>query len=266
MGRFGTWLTAAAALALAASASAAEWVNLDEANKRGERKVSAAYLTGKVVLVCRSQEHAERLGEIWASFRRKNFVALGSFAKAPAGAKYPVYAGAGPEGWNPKSALCVVDAKGDVIYTGGDIAQATEAVVESITAFVAAPDYSTWRQYFDFEARALPGRAINDLAEVKKDKRVSASAGYKAAAKELAAREKELKANPAYVRLAKLEQLAAQVREYSPANKRARVKFNKAKIEAEAKKYADLKESEDPVVAREAKNCLADLAWAAAEL
>ena len=68
------------------------------------------------------------------------------------------------------------------------------------------------------------------------------------------------------MRLAKLEQLVAQVREYSPANKRARVKFTKAKIETEAKKYADLKESEDPVVAREAKNCLADLAWAAAEL
>ena len=248
------------ALAAASVVSAAEWTNLDDANKRGERKVSAAYLTGKVVLVCRSQEHAERLGEIWASFRRKNFVALGSFAKAPAGAKYPVYAGAGP------AALCVVDAKGDVVYAGGDISQATEAVVESLTAFVAAPDYNTWRQYFDFEARELPGRAINDLAEVKKDKRVSASAGYKAAAKELAAREKELKANPAYVRLAKLEQLAAQVREYNPANKRARVKFNKAKIEAEAKKYADLKESEDPIVAREAKNCLADLAWAAAEL
>ena len=245
------------ALAAASVVSAAEWTNLDDANKRGERKVSAAYLVGKVVLVCRAQEHAERLGEIWASFRRKNFVALGSFAKAPAGAKYPVYAGAGPEGWNPKAALCVVDAKGDVIYTGGDISQATEAVVESLTAFVAAPDYNTWRQY---------GRAINDLADVKKDKRVSASAGYKAAAKELAAREKELKANPAYVRLAKLEQLAAQVREYNPANKRARVKFNKAKIEAEAKKYADLKESEDPIVAREAKNCLADLAWAAAEL
>jgi len=153
-----------------------------------------------------------------------------------------------------------------VVYTGGDISQATEAVVESLTALVAAPDYNTWRQYFDFEARELPGRAINDLAEVKKDKRVSASAGYKAASKELAAREKELKANPAYVRLAKLEQLAAQVREYNPANKRARVKFTKAKIEAEAKKYADLKESEDPVVVREAKNCLADLAWAAAEL
>ena len=75
MGGFGTWLAAAAALALAASASAAEWANLDDANKRGARKVSAAYLVGKVVLVCRAHEHAERLGEIWASFRRKNFVA-----------------------------------------------------------------------------------------------------------------------------------------------------------------------------------------------
>lgn len=266
MGRFGTWLTAAAALALAASASAAEWANLDDANKRGERKVSAAYLVGKVVLVCRAQEHAERLGEIWASFRRKNFVALGSFAKAPAGAKYPVYAGAGPEGWNPKSALCVVDAKGDVIYTGGDIAQATEAVVESITALVSPADFGEWSKYLDFEARELPGRAINRLADVRKDKRVSSSAGYKAAAKDLAAREKTLKANAAYVRLAKLETLAAQAKAYNPADKRARVKFTKAKIKSEAAKYADLKESEDPVVAREAKNCLADLAWAAAEL
>lgn len=254
------------ALAAASVVSAAEWANLDDANKRGERKVSAAYLVGKVVLVCRSSEYVERLGEVWGSFRRKNFVVLGSFEKAPAGATYPVYAGAGPEGWNPKSALCVVDAKGDVIYTGGDIAQAVESVVEAITELAAAPDYSTWRKYLDFEARELPGRALNRLAEVKKDKRVSSSPDYKAAAKDLAAREKELKANPASTRLAKLELFAAQVREYSPANKRARVKFTKAKIEAEAKKYADLKESEDPVVVREAKNCLADLAWAAAEL
>ena len=127
------------ALAAASVVSAAEWTNLDDANKRGERKLSAAYLTGKVVLVCRSQEHAERLGEIWASFRRKNFVALGSFAKAPAGAKYPVYAGAGPEGWNPKAALWVVDAKGDVIYTGGDIAQATEAANSSSVMALMAP-------------------------------------------------------------------------------------------------------------------------------
>ena len=141
-----------------------------------------------------------------------------------------------------------------------------ERIAKECGEFFGGDWYALARAYFDFEARALPGRAINDLAEVKKDKRVSASAGYKAASKELAAREKELKANPAYVRLAKLEQLAAQVREYNPANKRARVKFTKAKIEAEAKKYADLKESEDPVVAREAKNCLADLAWAAAEL
>ena len=64
MGGFGTWLAAADALALAASASAAEWANLDDANKRGARKVSAAYLVGKVAHGCRAHEHAERLGEI----------------------------------------------------------------------------------------------------------------------------------------------------------------------------------------------------------
>ena len=266
MGKSRIQLAAAVALFAALAASAAEWRGLDDANKRGERKVSAAYLVGKAVLVCRSSEHADRVEEVWGSFRRKSFVALGSFAKAPAGATYPVYAGAGPEGWNPKAALCVVDAKGDIVYTGGDIAQATEAVVESITALVSPADFGEWSKYLDFEARELPGRAINRLADVRKDKRVSSSAGYKAAAKDLAAREKTLKANAAYVRLAKLETLAAQAKAYNPADKRARVKFTKAKIKSEAAKYADLKESEDPVVAREAKNCLADLAWAAAEL
>lgn len=266
MGKSRIWLAAAVALFAASTASAAEWRGLDDANKRGGRKVSAAYLTGKVVLLCRSQAHTERLGEIWGSFRRKSFALIAAFDKAPEGAGYSVYAGAGVDGWGPKDALCVVDAKGDVVYSGGDIAQATEAVVEAITALVSPPDFAAWSKYLDFETRELPGRALNRLADVRKDKRVSSSAGYKAAAKDLAAREKALKANAAYVRLAKLETLAAQAKAYNPADKRARVKFTKAKINSESAKYADLKESEDPVVAREAKNCLADLAWAASEL
>ena len=76
--------------------------------------------------------------------------------------------------------------------------------------------------------------------------------------------EKTLKSNPVFARLAKLESFSSSVKDSNRSKKRQKV--SKAQVMQKIKEFEDLKTHENPVVSREAKNCLADLAYAAAEM
>ncbi|MBO5774504.1 MAG: hypothetical protein J6R63_00565, partial [Kiritimatiellae bacterium] len=75
-----------------------------------------------------------------------------------------------------------------------------------------------------------------------------------------------LKSNPVYARLAKLEAFSAAAKDRPTSSKQKRARIGKMQVRSEIRKYADLKKHEDSIVAREAKNCLADLVYVEAEL
>lgn len=256
---------AAAVTAVHGRAFAAEWDNLDDSRRVSGRKLSGAYMTGKVVLVSRDASHAKKLQEVWRSFRGKNFILLGTYDKEIAGVTFPVYRGADVDP-SPAGQMYVLDAFGDVVYNGAVVPDAIEAAVTAITDCAAPPDYAAWKRYFAFDARELPGRALNRLAELKKDKKFRKAAFSKGEIEGRAKTEKLLKSSPVYARLAKLVAFAAKARDCDPSAKRPRFRISRSSVRAEIKRYEDLKKHEDPVVSREAKNALADLAYVEAEL
>ena len=66
-------------------------------------------------------------------------------------------------------------------------------------------------------------------------------------------------------RVAKLETLTRQAKDYDFKDKAAR-RLDPKKVKLAADAFADLKESKNEAVVQEAKNCIADLTWALAEL
>ena len=250
-------------LALVFPIHALEWENLDQSSRISGRKLSSAYMTGKVVLVSRDETHAKRLQDVWKSFKSKPFILLGSYDKTPAGVTFPVYKEANIDG-APAAQMYVVDALGDVVYNGAVIPDAIEAVVISLTNLAVPPDYSSWKKYFEFEAKELPGKALLRLADAAKDKKLKKVAFSNTEKKARQPIEKTLKNNPVFARLAKLESFSSSVKDSNRSKKRQKV--SKAQVMQRIKEFEDLKTHENPIVSREAKNCLADLAYAAAEM
>ena len=66
-------------------------------------------------------------------------------------------------------------------------------------------------------------------------------------------------------RLAKLVRIAQQAKDYDFKDANAK-RLNLEKVEKAIELYEDLKNSENPFIAQEAKNCIADLTWTAAML
>lgn len=150
-----------ASVALCCAAEAA-WKGLDEASWYSGPKLTEADLAGKVVLVdewgvncppCRAL--LPRMEEIWKSFRTKPFVLVGShrqgmnkdavMALVKANKlTYPIYERAGIEG-EPSNGggipfLYVINHRGRVVYSGRSDRDATQALVEAITAVGLPPD------------------------------------------------------------------------------------------------------------------------------
>ena len=114
-----------------------------------------------------------------------------------------------------------------------------------------------WKYYIDFDVDILPGRAYLEIEEFRK-----------AFPKEAAAyddvwerfnEDKDIK------RVAKLERIARMAKDYDFRDVNAK-RLSVEKVEKAIELSADLKKSENPLVAQEAKNCIADLTWAAAML
>ncbi len=271
-----------AAILFAAFPASAHWVNLDDAHRVAGRKCSADYLVGKVVMVCRWRIGEEgldaklaRMEELWTSFKMKNFVMLGSYAgeddsleKAREKARalrvsFPVYAGAGLDmivSSARDAEMYVVDALGAVSYIGGSDRRASEIFIERISMYDAPIEGEMLKKFFDFEVKELPGHAMIRYAMFKKDKKLSKN---KDLAKHFEEKYKELKKTQGIKDLTALVAASRKYKDYAPKNTMARNRLP-GQIEDVIKKYENLKGSENPVVAREAKGALADLAWALA--
>lgn len=148
----------AAAMAVAFAAAAAngvEWRNLDAANWVSGPKLTPESLEGKVILVdewgvncppCR--ELLPRIEQIWQSFRSKGLVVIGSHRQGNEGKRilelraehklsYPIYINAGISG-EPSNGggipfMYVINAVGEVVYSGRDERAATAAIVNALT-------------------------------------------------------------------------------------------------------------------------------------
>ncbi|MGN0832420.1 MAG: peroxiredoxin family protein [Kiritimatiellia bacterium] len=263
--------------------AAVEWRNLDAAHALGGRKASAGYLQGKVVLVAHwcagdpaGWKLAERLEEVWQSFKNKQFVMLGApldcdaaggslrLPTAGEGVSFPLYADAGLGAGEPHTGrlplLYVVDETGRVVYLGHDERNATQAVVTALTDMDAPKSPKQWRRFLDYELENLPARAYNRLADFKRK--------LPGEAKAYAERERELARIPDVKKVAELVAFAKRAKDaptFGPRDGQKREKFL-ALVRSVLRKSASLKETSDARLVREAKNALADLAWTEAAL
>lgn len=278
-------LTVAAALWSVAvfAATPVAWRNLDEPHHLGGRVASAGYLRGKVVLVdCRdygsrsSAEAMQRMEEAWNIFKMKQFVLIGSHRGAAGKEKirrivegldltYPIYADAGladvdnePRGKESDDGyLYVLESTGKVVYRGVDDRRAFGVVAGALMAQRGPQTPKQWKHYIDFDIDVLPGRALLELEEFRKAFPKEAAAYDEAYAR--------LSSDEEVKRLAKLERLARQAKDYDFKDAAAR-RLSTEKVDLAIRQFADLKASARDVVSQEAKNCIAELMWTSARL
>ena len=249
----------AALSGLSAVAGPVAWTNVSESGYVSGRKCSVGYLQGKVVLVCRDKALADRMEEVWRSFKTKSFVLLGSWPNRVAGATFPVYDGAALAALAPDRApMYVVDETGAVRYRGADDRRATEVVVTLITDMESPRDEAQWRTFLEHELTVLPGRAVIRFSEFKR-RFPDAAKDYEARVAALGKSRDVAK----LVDLVKFSKAAKDARRLDPGKKNDAIVKKKfeAKIKAVVSRFSPLKESSDPLVAQEAKNALADLVW-----
>ena len=269
------------AVCLAGALQAVEWKNVDADHYRGGRKASSGYLQGKVVLVdrwgvgcppCRAL--LPRVEALWKSFKSKPFVVLGGHCAGwgdaegikklidQNGLTYPMYEDAGlaqgEPSFNAIPFLYVVDETGRVVYSGHDERDATQAIVTALTDMESPRSIDQWRRFLDYEIDNLPGRAYLRLKEFNKK--------HPAEAKEYVPKAKALLALPKIKDLADLVALAKECKDSALKTPNEKRQFP-TKIKAALRKYSPLaKNLSDPRMVQEAKNSLADLKWAQADL
>ena len=276
-------MMAAALAALVAGAPAYEWDNVGPDSRLGGRMISAGYLRGKVVLLDRrdytdpaNAEAIRQLQAIWATYKMKPFVMLGSHVGAAGkekisriasglGLSYPIYKDASvgcaverKDGDSDMSGtVYVVGSTGRILYRGKDYRRAFGVVADALMAMRSPQTPSQWKHYIDFDIDVLPGRALLELEEFMKE--------FPAESAEYDAAWKRLNASEDVRRAAKLESLTLQAKDYDFGDKGAkRLSDEKVKLAIEA--FSDLKQSSYDAVAQEARNCLAELIWTAARL
>ena len=137
---------------------------------------------------------------------------------------------------------------------------ATQAIVTALTDMEAPRGVKQWRRFLDYELETLPGRAFLRLEEFRKK--------FPSEAKEYAEAGRKLEKTPDIKKLVELVKFAKQAKDMRTFNARQADKKKKfaRMLEGAISKYAPLKESEDPRVAQEAKNAIADLQWTLAAL
>lgn len=255
-------LAAAALVALGgATAWAFEWGNIDEDHYVAGRRCSAGYLRGKVAMVCRDPELAPRLEEIWTSFKTKPFILIGSYEQAPKDVSFPIYNGVHLVDKPIAEPIFVVDETRAVRYRGKDERRATEVLVTLLTDMEAPKTDKQWRKFLDYEFAELPGRAYLRYEAYRK--------AFPKSAKDYEPRFDELARIPDVKALAELVKFSKSVKDLRAVSpKKAEMIKPRliGKIDSAISRYASLKESENPLVVQEAKNSLADLAWAKAGL
>ena len=254
------------------------WSGVSPETHIGGRVASPGYLQGKVILVdCRDysepSDDLARLEEFWQSYKCKQFIVLGAHrggdverAKAnvaKAGVTYPVYDGAAFESptFEPANGLVyVIHAAGHMATKTRDMNRAYESAVTCMTWAAVPATIQRYNRLIDYNLEVLPGKAYNYIKAMQKEFPKEAKRDYADAFKKLDADAEVKKA-------AKLEEIAAQVKDFNPKSKRngRRVSVNPKKVETLIKAASALKESENPLIVQEVKNCIADLKWAMAE-
>ncbi len=263
------------------AASPVEWRNLDKENHLAGRMASSGYLRGKVVLVdCRDygdkrgKESMLGMESAWQTFKMKQFVLVGSH-RGKADAKkirriakglpltYPIYRDAdivksGDGAYDGQTGFVyVVSPTGVILYKGSDEHRAMGLVASALMAMRSPQTPSQWKHYLDFDIDVLPGRALLGIEEFRK--------AFPLEAKEYDAEWSRLSGDKDICRVAKLEKLTLQAKDYDFGDSRAK-RLSDEKVRLAIEIFSDLKESGNPAVAQEAKNCIAELTWAAARL
>jgi hypothetical protein len=244
---------------------------------------SSGYLRGKVVYVdCRDYgdksgvEAMRRMEEAWRTFKMKPFVMIGSHRGAAGpekikriaeglGLTYPIYRDAGiartkeQEEADPERTgfVYVVESTGRVVYRGKDDRRAFGVVASAVMAMRSPQTPKQWKHYIDFDIDVLPGRAYLEIEEFRKAFPKEAEQYDDVWAK--FNEDKDIK------RVAKLERIARQAKDYDFKDANAK-RLSVEKVEKAIEVSADLKKSGNPLVAQEAKNCIAELMWTSARL
>jgi len=271
--------------------AAYKWENVGADRRIGGRMISEGYLRGKVVLVDRrdygdpsQKAEIEQLQTLWTTYKTKPFILLGSHnGKSPAkkaesvmkklGVTYPVYDDAYLQRLDPTDEeklaiaklrddaaprVCVMDSTcRRKLYSGRDVREATGVVGSAIIGASTPINASQYQFLLEWEVENTPGRALLRLKEFR-ERFPSEAAGFDAAWKRLSG-------NAEVKKLAKLVELSRQVKDRDMADRKAQ-KVTPDILEKAMEKYDSLKQSEDPAVAQEAKNALADMKWSAAEI
>ncbi len=280
-------IAAFAALALAAGAGAYEWAGISPETRMGGRMVSPGYLRGKVVLFDvrdyadpANAEVLKRLQTLWAAYKTKPFIVLGSH-RGPAGREkvratmdrlgltYPVYAGARLDGGELAEAgdaprIYVIDSTcSRRLYTGADDRAATGVVGSAIFASRMPMGAKQWKFQLDYELENLPGQAYLRLRDLMADDKTWAEmkSRFPADAKRYEAARTRMSEDDDIKRLAKLVELARLVKDRDTDSAAAR-KIRQEHLERVEEKYGDLKKSANPYVSQEAKNALVDILFA----
>lgn len=284
-------IVAGLALWAGLAVQAYEWRNVGPESRIGGRMTSAGYMKGKVVLVDHrdygdpaNAEAIRQLQAIWASYKSKPFVLVGGHHGASSrekvaaaikklGVTYPVYADvcyekpdATPEEleaitnfWaSEKNFLVIVDATcRRRIYTGTDVHAAQGVVGSAIMGATRPMVPKQWEFLLDWEVANLPAHAYLRLRDFR-DRYPQEAAKYSAFWAKASESETIRK-------LAKLVELAREVKDRDPNSKKVQ-RLTPEMLAKAIEKYSDLAKDEDPNIAQEAKNSLADLKWSAADL
>jgi hypothetical protein len=268
-----------------------EWMNVVPDSRVGGRMASCGYLKGKVVLldVRDYSENAEsalmkQIQDVWTAYKSKQFVALGSHigpseTREAAGnlikslhLTYSIYSDVAVK--NDEGAIedlqrgvYVFDSTGKRLYFGKDPRQAMGIVGSAIFAESIPSSTAGWKAVLDYEIANLPGQAYLRIRDLKNHKDVlkKLSKEYPADVKRYAATWREYGENSEVKKLAKLVETTRLIKDRDK-NSRASKRLSAATLENLIKQYSVLTQSENPLIAQEAKNSLADLKFVKAEL
>lgn len=281
----------ALAVALSTVVAAAEWENVGPETRVGGRMASSGYMKGKVVLLDvrdysekSGAQHMAQIQNVWTAYKSKAFVAIGSHVpsatKDEAAAlvkklrlSYAVYSDVKLKNDEGSSrsfnhGIYVFDPTGNLVFSGNDPRQAAGVVGSAIFAARIPSGAKYWKTVLDYEIANLPGQAylrIRDLKSNHKGALRELTAEYPEDVKHYARTWREYSESSEIKQLAKLVETARLVKDRDRASRAAK-RLSADWLENVIKRYSVLTKSDNPLVVQEAKNSIADLKFAQAEL